>query len=457
MSKSFFQSSPLMKPNSATTRTNAVCLKGKELKTFIHKMADLIIQNGLLIAYNNQAYSFDGAIYRPLNEFAFNQWIFHAALKQEVLLSMPDCQSVIQAALLRCPVFTGQANSEDYTVFRNCSVSNFDGHIVKYPPNYFATICIEANYLQDDILYHPTTDAFLNTICGDDAELIIRHWEFWGYVLSSDACAKVIPFLYGSTGNNGKSSELALLKHLLSEGSVYNMPMCTLLSEFGKNRLRNLRMEISADEGEINLKSRDIGYLKSFSGHDDMTANVKFKDFVTFTSTCKIVIASNNNIGMAYSAVDPAFTRRLLTIPYPVCIPKEQQDPYILYKLLEEKDEIVTEAFRHYLKLRAKNYTFTGCGAYEVQSPIYMAPINPEYDAIRNFSSSFCDFSDAESFTSTQDLYHLFNSVYTGTFKDSTGFSQAFHLVNKDRLKKYRSRCNGPNIRGFCGVKIKNT
>lgn len=122
MSKSFFQSSPLMKPDSATTKTNAVCLKGKELKTFIHKMADLIIQNGLLIAYNNQAYSFDGAIYRLLNEFAFNQWIFQEALKQEVLLSMPDCQSIIQAALLRCPVFTGQANSEDYTVFRNCSV-----------------------------------------------------------------------------------------------------------------------------------------------------------------------------------------------------------------------------------------------------------------------------------------------------------------------------------------------
>lgn len=454
MSKSFFQSSPLMKPDAVTTKTNAVCLKGKELKTFIHKMADLIIQNGLLIAYNNQAYSFDGAIYRLLNEFAFNQWIFQEALKQEVLLSMPDCQSVIQAALLRCPVFTGQANSEDYTVFRNCSVSNFDGHIVKYPPNYFATICIEANYLQDDVLYHPITDNFLNMVCGGDAELIIRHWEFWGYVLSSDARAKVIPFLYGSTGNNGKSTELALLKHLLSEGSVDNMPICTLLSEFGKNRLRNLRMEISADEGEINLKSRDIGYLKSFSGHDDMTANVKFKDFVTFTSTCKIVIASNNNIGMAYSAVDPAFTRRLLTIPYPVCIPKEQQDPYILYKLLEEKDAIVTEAFRHYLKLRARNYTFTDCGKYEMPQPMYMSPLNPEYDAVRNFTSSFCDFSDAETFTSTQELYNIFNSLYAGIFKDITGFSQAFYLVNKDRLKKDRKRHNGENIRGFYGVRL---
>ncbi len=296
-----------------------------------------------------------------------------------------------------------------------------------------------------------------NFIIVGDAELITRHWEFWGYVLSSDARAKVIPFLYGSTGNNGKSTELALLKHLLSEGSVDNMPMCTLLSEFGKNRLRNLRMEISTDEGEINLKSRDIGYLKSFSGHNDITANVKFKDFVTFTSTCKIVIASNNNIGMAYSAVDPAFTRRLLTIPYPVCIPKEQQNPYIVSRLLQEKDAIVTEAFRHYLKLRSRNYTFTGCGVYEVQLPLYMAPINPEYDAIRSFSSSFCDFSDAESFTSTQDLYNAFNSVYVGIFKDSTGFSQAFHLVNKDKLKKSRSRCNGSNIRGFCGVKIKST
>lgn len=457
MPKSLFQSSPFMKPDSAKNTTNAVCLKGKELKSFINKMADLIISNGLLVAYNNQVYSFDGAIYRPLNEFCFYQWIFQEALKQEVVLSMQNCQSVVQSAALRCAVFCGEANGENYTVFRNCSVSNSDGHIVRYPPNYFATICVEANYLQDDVLYHPETDAFLNTICGGDPELITRHWEFWGYVLSSDARAKVIPFLYGPTGNNGKSTELAMLKALLSEGSVDNMPMRTFLSEFGKNRLRNLRMEISADEGEINLKSRDIGYLKSFSGHDDMTANVKFKDFVTFTSTCKIVIASNNNIGIAYSAVDPAFTRRLLTIPYPVCIPREQQDPYIMYRLLNERDAVVTEAFRHYLKLRARNYTFTGCGAYEVQLPLHMSPISPEYDAIRNFSSSFCDFSDAEAFTSTQDLYHAFHSVYAGIFKDSTGFSQAFHLVNKEMLKKDRRRYNGQNIRGFYGVKIKNT
>lgn len=454
MSKSYFLSSPLAKVDSEKSETKAICLKGTALKEFINKMANLIIANGLLVAYNNQVYSFDGTIYKPLNEFRFNQWIFQEALKQDVLLSMQNCQSVIQSAALRCPIFNGEANGENYTVFRNCSVSNLDGQVVQYPPNYFATICIEANYLQDATLYHPITDAFLDTICGGESELIIRHWEFWGYVLSSDARAKIIPFLYGSTGNNGKSTELAMLKALLSEGSVDNMPMCTFLSEFGKNRLRNLRMEISADEGEINLKSRDIGYLKSFSGHDDMTANVKFKDFVTFTSTCKIVIASNNNIGMAYSAVDPAFTRRLLTIPYPVCIPKEQQDPYILYKLLEEKDAIVTEAFRHYLKLRARNYTFTDCGKYEMPQPMYMSPLTPEYDAVRNFTSSFCDFSDTETFTSTQELYNIFSSLYAGIFKDITGFSQAFYLVNNDRLKKDRKRHNGENIRGFYGVRL---
>ena len=205
-----------------------------------------------------------------------------------------------------------EPDSEEYTVFSNYIVSNFDGiPLMSYPGDYFPTIMVDANYLTEPVLYHPVTDSFLYTISGGDPELIARHWEFWGYVLSSDYHAKAIFSLFGESGNNGKSTELSLIQSFLP-GAVDNMPIKTMISQFGRHRIQHCRFECSADEGAVNLDSEGIAFLKSASGADTMTANVKFKEMVSFTCKCKIAIASNYNIGMAYSSVDQAFLRRLV-------------------------------------------------------------------------------------------------------------------------------------------------
>lgn len=156
---------------------------------------------------------------------------------------------------------------------------------------------------------------------------------------------------------------------------------------------------------------------------------------------------------MAYSNIDPAFARRVVTIPYPVSIPKEQQDPYILEKLLAEKDTIATEAFRSYLALRENNYEFPNCTAYTMQSSLFV-PLNSAYNAIQVFSCTNCDFSDPDAFTSTFDLYTAFCTVYGSVFQDITSFSQEFYRVNVEKLEKTRKRIGGQNNRGFYGVKL---
>ena len=155
----------------------------------------------------------------------------------------------------------------------------------------------------------------------------------------------------------------------------------------------------------------------------------------------------------AVTEVNPAFARRVVTIPYPVSIPKEQQDPYILEKLLAEKDTIATEAFRSYLALRENNYEFPNCTAYTMQSSLFV-PLNSAYNAIQVFSCTNCDFSDPDAFTSTFDLYTAFCTVYGSVFQDITSFSQEFYRVNVEKLEKTRKRIGGQNNRGFYGVKL---
>lgn len=433
---------------------NITILKGTQLKIFEAQLADHICNMYHSKIYEGDLYVRNGYQYVKVDKNEFYNLIYQMAAQSNVTLTYSNCADVLKGVMLRSPKFNGTPNGEDHTVFRNCCVSNLTGQIVSLPDDYFATICVEANYLTDPVLNHPMIDQFLHTISGGDPVLITLHWIYLGYCLSSDAHAKAIFFLYGPSGNNGKSTELNLQKCLLSKGSVNFMPIRTLLSEFGKGYLRNIRMEISADEGELNLSAKDIGYLKTFSGHDDLTANIKFKEFVSFSCTSKIVISSNNNIGMAYSNIDPAFARRLVTIPYPVSILKEQQDPYILQKLLAEKDAIATEAFRCYLNFRANNYTFPNCAAYTMQSLSLFVQMNSTYSAIQVFSNTSCDFSDLDAFTSTIDLYTAFCTVYGSMFQDITSFSQEFYRFNVERLKKVRKRIGGQNNRGFYGVKL---
>lgn len=430
-------------------------LKGEVLDRYLAKKAEEFVGIGLLRWYNGEWYMFNGIIYQFLLEDIFYSFAYQNAYAENVILKAGQCKKLLRETKIRTLESQSAPNDENYTVFTNGLFSNYDGsQLQMVPSDYFATISVNGRYIQNAPISHPTTDAFLNTVTGGDPELIARHWEFWGYVLSSDAHAKAIFLLYGASGNNGKSTELALLNNLLSPGSVDTMPLSTMLSRFGVHRIRNCRLEFSGDEGTLNLNSTQIALLKAMSGHDGMTADVKNKEMVQFVCTCKIAISSNYNIGMAYSAVDPAFSRRLVTIPYPVSIPKEQQDPNILYKLLEEKDAIVTEAFNHFLHLRARNYKFTGGERFDTAPPMHFAPVSPEYNAIRAFSENFCDFSDQEAFTSTNDLYQMFMSCYGALFRDKTGFSQAFNMINSDKTQKVRQHSSDKNIRGFCGVKL---
>ena len=241
------------------------------MKIYEAQISDYICSTHHFKIYEGDLYVRNGCQDIKVDKYEFYNWIYQLAAQNGVTLMSSNCADILKEVMLRSLKFKGIPNGEEYTVFRNCCVSNLTGQIVSLPDDYFSTICVEANYVTDPVLNHPVADQFLYTISGGDPVLTKLHWTYWGYCLSSDAHAKALFFLYGPSGNNGKSTELNLQKSLLSKGSVDFMPIRTLLSEFGKARLRNIRMEISADEGELNLSARDIGYLKTFSGHDDLT------------------------------------------------------------------------------------------------------------------------------------------------------------------------------------------
>lgn len=429
-------------------------IEREQSKFYCYGIADIFAEAGLLKRHFGQNYIFNGIVYEPLDIDGFKYFTYNTVYQSGIILSEKECRTIVKEILMRTPEYKGIPNDERYTLFRNGYVDNQTGQMIDYVPDYFPTMCVEAEFMGNQELYHPITDMFLDSISGGDPVLITRHWEVNGYCISSDAMAKRIFTLVGELGDNGKSTYLNFLCSLLSYQGVMQMSITNLVKGwFSLSELSKKRIEISADEGIMNLSTAQIATLKNISGHDWIAADVKHKQQVRFLSTCKILIASNHNIGVAYTACDPAFARRICSLPFDVKIPKEQQDPYLAYKLDAERNAVATEAFRHYIELRNRNYTFTGDDIYDNNLNFY--PNNSLYNIINEFSNGYCCFN-LESYTYTEELYTAFIKVYGDTvFKDITAFSQTFYKANNEKITKSKKHTVNRNAWGFNGVSLK--
>ena len=421
------------------------------------EVVKVIVTEKWIVMYRSKIYMLRDGIYVPFDKrYLVTKTI---RLIMEMFNFEPEscsiCLDILDEALYRVTEFYGQANDERYTRFRNGYFDNATGRFYINVYDYFPTMQVEADFLGFGAqLYHPLTDRFIDTIAGGDCQIAKLLWQVLGYCLSSDASAKVIIMLIGESGDNGKSTFLSFLQSFITYTGVKNLSMKNLTgSRFSYSELTDARLNISADEGAVDLNSEALGRLKSLSGHDYINADVKNRAQVRFLSTCKLLIASNHNVGFTYSTTDHAFMRRLLMIPFDVSIPKNEQDRELLAKLECEKSAVATEAMRYYLELRNSQYQFSGRDVFNKQ--MLFSPIDDQYNLIEQFTRDCCDFSDSEAFTATQELYTAFRNVHGNVFKDDTAFSQAFKRYNVDRVAKVRKRTSAGNCWGYRGVTLK--
>ena len=395
---------------------------------FIQKLS----QRNLLLRHQDTLYMVDNCIYRPYNEETFISNVFRYIYSCNFELLHKDIVHIVNELKMRANIFCGEPNDERYTYCRNGYFNNQTGTLGIIAPNdYFPTIQLAGFYLGAAPQFHPLMDKFLSTLFDEDNLLIQRAWEIIGYCISSDAHAKRFFVFPGSSGDNGKSTFIALICGLLIGTATIGMSMKNLLGgRFAISELQGKRINVSSDEGALTLDSAQLAVLKRISGHDMITADKKNAMQISFLSTCKIIIASNHDIGMAYSSGDSAIIRRICTLPFDVKIPRAEQNPNIVSMILNyELNEITTEALNAFIRLKNNGYHFTGDDTGLDDYSIRNTPIDAQYDNIENFVMSYIR-PQPGNFVLTQDLYETFNCYYNNnrdTFKDITGFSQALY------------------------------
>lgn len=183
---------------------------------------------------------------------------------------------------------------------------------------------------------HPLWSQFLDRITDHNTELAGFLQRYIGYCATGVTTEHAFVVGYG-TGANGKSVFINTIGDILGDYATV-ADMGTFIAgnterhptDVAKLRGKRLVVAQETQEGRRWNETK----LKALTGGDVQTARFMRQDFFDFKPTFKLFIAGNHKPSL--SNVDEAIRRRLLLVPFSVCIPPAERDPHLQEKLKAE-------------------------------------------------------------------------------------------------------------------------
>lgn len=274
--------------------------------------------------------------------------------------------------------------------------------LVPHRPELYMTTQAPFNY--DEKAECPTFRNFLNTsfVCAEtdipDESLIRLVVQMIGYCLTPFVDLKASFWLYGAS-NSGKSTLIKLIKALA--GTLHT----TLdLNNLGESRflLATIvdKWVVTCTEADSEAKLPDGLFKAMTGGGDELQADVKGKDPITFIPKAKFVWAMNNT-PRVMDRTDAIFNR-LYFVPFNRTIPKELQISDLDERLLQELPGIFNLAIGAYKQLR-KDGQFYRC----LQSEQTKAAYRLEMDVPLQFHQMIVDKPNPDFCVSAQAFFNL--------------------------------------------------
>jgi putative DNA primase/helicase len=174
-----------------------------------------------------------------------------------------------------------------------------------------------------------------------DLELQKFLQRYMGYCLTGFTTEQAFVFCYG-TGANGKGTFINTIVKVFGDYAK-TATMDTFIASHNDHHLTELAnlhgaRLVTAQETERNRRWNETR-IKALTGGDKVSARFMHQDLFEFDPVCKLLLNGNNLPRL--SEVDDAMRRRMLVMPFLVAIPKEEQDPDLIYKLEPEHPAIL--------------------------------------------------------------------------------------------------------------------
>ncbi|MGN0106984.1 MAG: DUF5906 domain-containing protein, partial [Hominilimicola sp.] len=223
------------------------------------------------------------------------------------------------------------------------------------------------------------------------------------------AIYKKFILLFGPT-DTGKSLYGSLAEHLVGLNNCSHIALERLGDKYSAARLYGKMLNTSLDNSAVELKN--LGILKRLTsgGKDYIEAEGKYAGFCKIRpDRIKLMFASNSLPHISIKEDAASIKNRLLIIPFLNQVPKSQQDPNLLDKLLEEKDYIIKKAMKAYRKLIENNFEFSKCSLTDEIMDITFKNI-PQKDSVDEFIKSDYISIEPHECVRGNDLYEAYKS-----------------------------------------------
>ena len=309
------------------------------------------------------------------------------------------------------------------------------------------TYSLNANYMEDEEVYHPAFDSFCESSLGNSqkAHLLL---QILGYIFSDCTSGKCAFFLCG-VSNGGKSVVLDFMEKILGPKNVSAIPLHKLGDRFNSAELFGKKANIS---GEIKGKKLpDITSFKKITGSDTIEAERKGKDPFSFRPRAKLVFAGNCLPKFIEDDRTDAFANRLVVLLFDKAIPKEAQDPELGEKLYAERDAIVTDAVRAY-----RSWLYNGRDwAMPEDSIAFINQYRSAESALSQFLADECIWGASYRIYSAPLYEHYLRWCRNNGFDPASRTVFRSELLEKPGINTGRWRDKGQNLHGYIGIALK--
>jgi P4 family phage/plasmid primase-like protien len=293
---------------------------------------------------------------------------------------------------------------------------------------------------------HPLWTAFLERITNKDKELIAFLQRFVGYCMTGDVSEHCFVFAYG-TGANGKSTFISTIQSIFGDYAVVADMSTFLASNNDRHptelaKLFGARLVV-ATETQAG-RTWDEQKIKAVTGGEKITARFMRQDFFDFKPQFKLFISGNYKPRLRNC--DEAMKRRMLLVPFLVCIPKNERDPKLPEKLKPEWPAIL-------------RWCLDGCLEWQrigLKPPAIVTNATKEYfdseDYFGQWLEDECEVGNDRWWEKVSDLYDSW-CIYADANGEKPGTKMAFSQMLTTR-SFVAGKKGSPTVRAFSGLRI---
>jgi putative DNA primase/helicase len=258
-------------------------------------------------------------------------------------------------------------------------------------------------------------------------------------------------FLDVGDGENGKSTELNLLKAFVGKSNCSNVSWQQLeLNRFAMSNLENKLVNIFAD-----LPSQSLNYTTAFkmlTGNDSRGTEKKFKDQFSFVNYAKLIFSANK-LPKVTDEDSYAFWRRWIILEFPNQFTDDKKDPDILTKITteEELSSLLNWALEGLARIRQqRRYSYNK--TVEETTEFYQKAADPVYA----FLKDRCEQS-SDDWIEKDELYEIFKQYCLENnipVLKPNSFGRSLQNQTDVRVKSYRPTYEGKRLHAWQGIKI---